>query len=77
MGDVHIDLEKMQPVTQVTEKVKGLTNEKPTFRICENKCADQLRSNFYACTARFVSDLFVKHIVGFLMTRLKMLSATN
>ena len=26
---------------------------------------------FYACTGRFVSDLFGNHIVGFLMTQLK------
>ena len=58
---------------------------KQIFCICENKGADQLRSNFEAdqrlcmatrivqflyCdrTARFVSDLFENHNVGFLMT---------
>ena len=68
---------------------------KPTICLCENKGADQLRSNcnadqrlsfrytdstipllfeplaiFCDCTARFASDLFGNHIVGFPMRRL-------
>ena len=80
-----------------TKKIWSHIMRKPTFCICKNKGADQLRGNqevdqhlcfrhtdrtiprlsksknfqllaiFCACTAQFVSDLFVNLNVGFLM----------
>ena len=76
MVDVHIDLEKMQPVAQVTEKVKGLTNEKPTFRICENTCADKLRSNFKLYSSVCVGPVRKTHC-WFSHDATQMLSAIN